>query len=283
MKWRDAIREATFSGAARWMGRSSVGEIEVLVSQYERMLKASPSGGKKKIGYALAEETRLTVEEWARVIGTIINAPADDLEPTIRRLCQQLILEGPDCDISEPPYGRVVVLEDLLMQVEVAGLNSATGTSTIIEMMDVDDGEALAVKERALEALRIGATVASVSVPLGKYVMWGTFDLVEDDPFSGCERADIPDSLGLDPISPTQIRVAMVYELPLGVVAKYPRIIEAAASMPWNPYFKVSVATDDHGWTDPIPNRQASRRPEVVHRPIGLESVLGSFRTIPPR
>lgn len=175
----------------------------------------------------------------------------------IRSVMQRHILTGPIVVVPDDTvFGRVVA-EDLLAR-----------------QMAKDRSVSVALMRRDLRRT-VGRSISTIRVlwrhrPLGRHVMWATFDLASRDPFSHsfATSLDLRACMGL-PRGDASPVIRMEYRLPNKSAPRFPRVVEAYAGKDWPYYFAPEPRNADWGKT--LPWDVASALPahnEVVHSPI---------------
>jgi hypothetical protein len=112
-------------------------------------------------------------------------------------------------------------------------------------------------------------------IPLGKYVMWATFNAAGAAPFSSLpDTADgIRAALGLPRQTAHQPLLLLQYALEAGE-AIMPRVTEAYAGPAWTHYFRpAGVLERERGYGrtfpwDDLAEQEGAGEPEIVHEPI---------------
>jgi len=176
---------------------------------------------------------------------------------TIRSVMQRRILTGPIVVLpGDTVFGRVVP-EDLLAR------QMAKDRSMSVAQMRRDLRRAV---DKSIPVIRL----LWRHRPLGRYVMWATFDLASPDPFSHsfATSLDLRACMGL-PRGDASPVIRMEYRLPHVSVPRFPRVVEAYAGKDWPYYFAPEPQNADWGKT--LPWDVSSALPahnEVVHSPI---------------
>jgi hypothetical protein len=110
---------------------------------------------------------------------------------------------------------------------------------------------------------------------LGKYVMWGTFEIGSSEPFGPPPRSArrIRADLGLSADEKGEL-VLLTYELPASTAARFPTVVEAYSSTVWPYFFSPAGEEASCGMTLPWPSGGTGvPRPEVVHEPVDGRSL----------
>ena len=270
VKLEDALGDAHFCRSLPYY-RGSEGEVRRALEQVFVVIGALGDGAKRLVR-ATWMDSRVSDTEWRQLVSSLL--VAQDKAGAIRRWGRDNVLAGAECK-AIPPLGRILSFDDLVMLIaeEVKVMPSAV--RRYVEMLL----EAATLQEGIAGLYRLSRASAyrpDFDVPMGRHVMWCTFSSESKDPFDGLDDEEIPSALGLPLSVADGDYVAVVYDLPAEVVAKWPRVVEAAASSVWNPYFepRLDNALPEWGMTVPVPGRDLHSRPEVVHEPVQISRLL---------
>jgi hypothetical protein len=266
MKLEDALNDEAFCQSVPNYGGSRT-EIRRAVEQAFMVLGALGDGAKRLVRAAWSDP-RVTYSEWRQLVSLVLVSP--DKAGAVRRWGRANVLKGDECN-TDPPLGRVVSRDDLVMLIaeEIKAMPSAVRryVDMLAEAGTLWEGIAGLYGLSAASSYRYEG-----GVPMGRYVMWCTFSSESSDPFFDLEADDVPAALGLTFALSEGDYLAVVYELPPELRARWPRVVEAAASSVWNPYFepRLDGALPPWGMTVPVPGRGLPARPEVVHEPVEI-------------
>ena len=120
-------------------------------------------------------------------------------------------------------------------------------------------------------------------IPLGRYLMWSTFN-PEDDiehPFKGMDGSadEIRGILGLDRNEAGSPLLLFEYEVPEHTAVRFPTVAEAYSGGAWPYFFRPAPKGSPYGITMPWPEFESRQpRPEVVHEVIDMGYVVAPIR-----
>lgn len=244
--------------------RDEPGITERIDEKLEKLMR--PAAGRQATQNFVVEEL-VTPAEWNTLIDAIRDCAdtASVIQATVSRIMSDHKLQGPPAKCPDMiVFGRAVIEADLAKVIH--------------------EGKAWATEEWSRRTIRYAKSLDDVGdlqawlddVPLGKYVMWATFNEAGLGPFASLpDRADgIRAALGL---SKTHARdqplLLLQYQLE-DREARMPRVTEAYAGPMWTHYFRPAGPLErkrGYGRTfpwDEVAEENGAGEPEVVHEPI---------------
>jgi hypothetical protein len=288
-------------------------------------LRARASGIIVRLLDNLQQEQRLPEDIWVSVIEGLETIPAATSDPDwpttvidMLRGCFSRALKpalhpapvpsmtpvGPVIDdLSTATFGRIVSLVYLESWWSIFGALATSPGTGVVFPKGASARALIRVLTRS-DGKRVLPAAILDNLPLGKYIMWSTFDEVHRgaDPFDPQpgKFLELVAVLGLDPVLlglsdedgnpiPGGTRpncVLLSYNLPTGVSPHIPTIVEAyAGSGRMNYYFRVTdyeVSYPRPPQTLPSPRGMHLRgRPEVVHSVISALNISAPLEVRP--
>lgn len=218
----------------------------------------------------LYAESRLAEPEWTPLVDLLLNPTTNiqESEKEIRKFCRERILKG---QISSPPsnldYGRVITLEQLCeVLVKAHFFNDTDDAKATLELMIDLNPEDLPPQW--------------AEIPLGRYLMWSTFDPENGKPFGDAppEAEYLLCTLGLPPPEESPL-LLLEFRLQGDVQPMVPTFCDAYAAEFWSRYFRPAPPGAPYGRTmatEDCPDQKG--RPEVVHSVIDARNLVAPLR-----
>jgi hypothetical protein len=230
----------------------------------------------------IENDFRVPRQLWQELADAVLDGDPDTITESVRNWCRSHLLEGPPSQ-WRMPLVRVIGKDQLRRNLEGQvphGVVLPPGTAADIVDDLVDSEKWQWGRERCVE----------LGLGIGNYVIWATFAESggADFPDEALCASDIACDLGFDDAAGlgvavgTDLPLLQVTYSPTSVECRFPTVIEAWASEPFNYYFQPAPAGMPWGLTQPWPNaREGARgRPEVVHSPTPLSDITGPLREI---
>jgi hypothetical protein len=280
--------------SARHIG--SGGAVSSYLGYHEAALRADDADGiNGKLAGLAASETRLRrlvdatqgekrVHEdlWKGFFDTVRAAPADELVALIRQWAREHTASGLHSDWIAPLV-RVTSKAALVRGLQAQSTSSGLGLTYAVAIRLVDDLTSARWESGVQRATDLGLNI-------GIFVIWATF-ATEDMTYAGLSGSaqDIACELGFDDAAGAGVAyegdlplLLIEYEPPTDTEVRFPTAIEAWAADPPNYYFTPAPAGARWGMTQPWPNAKPHHRPrpEVVHRPVAVETVTDRVREV---
>lgn len=198
----------------------------------------------------IARECRFPESAWEDLFAALNDAKAEALEEAMTEVFRNRKLEGREIEDTPVPKGRAISRPDFAGLMErTQAFSSADAREQFFEDRRADRPPTAPYHQQ----LR--------NCPLGRYLIWSTFQQPVDDPFEGLpDAAAVREGMSLPPPQGKRDRelVLLVYRVPTDLPVRYPTIAEAYAAEGWNERFECSTPNDPWGYTQ-------GGRPEVVH------------------
>jgi len=235
---------------------------------------AGPAGAQSRMVHNIWNEMRLRCAVWRGLCEGLRNAPE---EPADVHVAVTQWARTPGSALAGPPvdrpttcvYATCVTKWRFCTWLRKQGLPFATQAEAenwVNRLLDQPD---VVSHRQELE-----------DVLLKRFLMWATFD---PDDHTCDPRSSLPATansvracLGLATCDEDDDLLVICYTLPTRVVARFPVVTTACASTPWAEYWAPADPGEPWGWTQPWPNTNQARRPEVVH-----ECITGATLALP--
>ena len=202
-------------------------------------------------------ECQMDHDDWAELCNFVVlqHHGIVDLEGAIKEFCRQRLEKGRRATVAvDQVYGRVTTLAshvDMLVK----------------EGHFLDEHEARAWVRSAISRELPGLLQSDLRYPLGRHLMWSTFEPGKMQPLRGVQQSAtsyLCCALGLHGI--TSPLLVMEYTLPPAVRPLVPTVCHAYAAETWSRYFRPPNEHAPYGLTMPTDTCADQRgRPEVVH------------------
>lgn len=213
----------------------------------------------------LYEEPNLSEFAWRRLIEQVELSPSDaqHVKDAVTHTFRSLILTGPSATIPASRRLGALLPMDALAQYLVDSGHARTimqARRLARRRLDHDQGAVLKVWKE---------------VPLGRHVMWATFDPEGGPAFADDWSAnDLLCILGRGRHLAGDLILTFEYTLPEEIMAHVPTVADAYASAVWDYRFRPADAHQGYGW--PVPWDDCAHLPlraKVVHAPVTLATV----------
>ncbi len=229
-------------------------QLESIREVWSRIETALEEAGLSFVKENLLAEVHLPEEVWQRLLVASSDVEGENkITETLTCVFNDSTQCGPEISDTPKPKGRVIDRGRFIDWLKNKA-NFASPEAQRQYLADIRSNQSLFISHQ--ERLQ--------NVPLGKHLIWSTFQEGGGDPFEVYTSSeDARARLGLmKPAKPEDKELfLLVYVIPDDVTIRYPTVADAYAGKGWNCYFQCSNSGDDWGYT-------IGGHPEVVHEVI---------------